>query len=216
LAILPPNQPPRQQPWTASEALAFLRAAHGDRLYPAFVLLLAHGLRRGEVLGLSWRDVDLERGVLSIRQQLLRAGGRLQLGPVKTSAGRRDLPLLGVARSALLQHSELKVLGAASHEWTAHDLVFTTRTGRPVEPRNLARSFHRIVASHGLRPIRLHSLRRTTATLLKDLGVPPRDTMEILGHARIAVTMEIYTGADEASRRAALSKLSALFGTDPE
>jgi integrase len=110
----------------------------------------------------------------------------------------------------------LKILGTASHEWTAHDLVFTTRTGRPVEPRNLARSFHRIIASAGLRPIRLHSLRHTTATLLKDLGVPPRDTMEILGHARIAVTMEIYTGADDASRRAALSKLSALFGTDPD
>ena len=120
----------------------------------------------------------------------------------------------------LLQHAELKVLGSASHEWTAHDLVFTTRTGRPVEPRNLARSFHRIIASYGLRPIRLHSLRRTTATLLKDLGVPPRDTMEILGHARIAVTMEIYAiylfGADDASRRAALTKLSALFGIDPD
>jgi integrase len=160
--------------------------------------------------------VDLEHDVLRIRQQLLRARGRLQLGPVKTTAGRRDLPLLGIVRSAILQHAELKVLGAASHEWTTHDLVFTTRTGRPVEPRNLARSFHRIVRSHGLRPIRLHSLRRTTATLLKDLGVPPRDTMEILGHVRIAVTMEIYTGADEASRRAALTKLSALFGTDPD
>ena len=157
----------------------------------------------------------LEHGVVRIRQQLLRAGGRLQLGPVKTDAGRRDLPLLGVARSALLQHVELKVLGATSHEWTAHDLVFTTRTGHPVEPRNLARSFHRITASHGLRRIPLHSLRRTTATLLKDLGVPPRDTMEILGHARIAVTMEIYTGADDASRCAALSKLSTLFGTNP-
>ena len=124
--------------------------------------------------------------------------------------------MLGVAHSALIQHSELKLLGAGSHEWTTHDLVFTTRTGRPVEPRNLAWSFHRIIASQGLRPIRLHSLRHTTATLLKDLGVPPRDTMEILGHARIAVTMEIYTAADEASRRAALSKLSTLLGTNPD
>ena len=179
-----------------------------------FVLVLVYGLRRGEVLGLSWRDVDLEHDVIHIRQQLQRVRGRLLLGPVKTNAGRRDLPLLGVARSALLQHAELKILGAASHEWTVEDLVCTTRTGRPVEPRNLARSFSRIIASHGLRPIRLHSLRRTTATLLKDLGVPPRDTMEILGHARIAVTMEVYTGADDASRRAALTRLSALFGTD--
>ena len=154
LVTLPPNRPARQQPWSPNEALAFLRAARGDGLYPAFVLLLAYGLRRGEVLGLSWRDVDLEHGVVRIRQQLLRAGGRLQLGPVKTNAGRRDLPLLGVARSVLLQHAELKVLGATSHEWTAHDLVFTTRTGHPVEPRNLARSFHRIIASHDLRRIR--------------------------------------------------------------
>ena len=214
LVTLPPDRPDRQQPWSAAEALAFLQAARGDRLYPVFVLVLVYGLRRGEVLGLSWRDVDLEHDVVHIRQQLQRVRGRLRLGPVKTNAGRRDLPLLGVARNALLQHAELKILGAASHEWTVEDLVCTTRTGRPVEPRNLARSFSRIIAAHGLRPIRLHSLRRTTATLLKDLGVPPRDTMEILGHARIAVTMEIYTGADDASRRAALTRLSALFGTD--
>jgi integrase len=64
----------------------------------------------------------------------------------------------------------------------------------------------------GLRPIRLHDLRHTTATLLKQLGVPPRDTMEILGHSRIAVTMEIYTAADDASRRDAIGKLNGLFG----
>lgn len=151
LATLPPDRPVRQQPWSPAEARAFLQAARGDGLYPAFVLLLVYGLRRGEVLGLSWHDVDMEHGVLRIHQQLLRARGRLQLGPVKTNAGRRDLPLLGVARSVLLHHAELKVLGSALHEWTAHDLVFTTRTGRPVEPRNLARSFHRIIASYGLR-----------------------------------------------------------------
>jgi integrase len=109
---------------------------------PGVCQLLAYGLRRGQVLSLSWHDVDLEHDVLRVRQQPLRARGRLQLGPVKTN-----------------------------------------------------------------------SLRRTTATLLKDLGVPLRDTMATLGHARIAVTMEIYTGADEASRRAALSKLRALLGS---
>jgi len=95
LVTLPPDRPARQQPWSASEALAFLQAARGDRLYPAFVLLLVYGLRRGEVLGLSWRDVDLEHDVVQIRQQLQRVRGRLRLGPVKTNAGRRDLPLLG-------------------------------------------------------------------------------------------------------------------------
>jgi integrase len=100
-----------------------------------------------------------------------------------------------------------------SIEWTAHELVFTTRTSRPVEPRNLARSFDRIITRAGLRPIRLHDLCHTTATLLKNLGVPPRDTMEILGHARIAVTMEIYTSVDGTSRRDAIGKLSQPLGT---
>jgi integrase len=216
LATLPPDRPARQHPWSAAEARAFLRAARRDPLYPAFVLLLAYGLRRGEVLGLSWKDVDLDQGVIRIRQQLFRVGGRLRLGPVKTAAGRRDLPLLGIAGDALTWRASLRIIGANSHEWTARDLVFTTRTGRPVEPRNLARSFQRIITSSGLRPIRLHDLRHTTATLLKELGVPPRDTMEILGHSRIAVTMEIYTAADNISRRDAIDKLSALFGTDSD
>jgi integrase len=216
LATLPSERPNRLQPWSAAESRAFLRAARSDPLYPALVLLLVYGLRRGEVLGLNWRDVNLDFGVIRIRQQLFRVSGRLQLGPVKTAAGRSDLPLLGIARDALTRQASLRVVGANSHEWAARDMVFTTRTGRPVEPRNLARSFERITAKARLRPIRLHDLRHTAATLLKDLGVPARDTMDILGHSRIAVTMEVYTGTDDASRREAIAKLSALFGGDPE
>jgi integrase len=89
--------------------------------------------------------------------------------------------------------------------------VFTTKSGYPVEPRNLARSFQRIADAAKLRPIRLHDLRHTTATLLKDLAVPARDTMEILGHSRIAVTLEIYTAADDASRREAIERLNRLL-----
>jgi integrase len=154
--------------------------ARRDPLYPAFVILLLYGLRRGEVLGLSWRDVDQDQGVIRIRQQLIRAGGRLQLGPVKTSAGRRDLPLLGLADEVLIDQARMRVLGNGSPEWAGQELVFTTRSGNPVEPRNLARSFERLRDAGGLRSIRLHDLRHTTATLLKDLRVPPRDTMEIL------------------------------------
>ena len=82
----------------------------------------------------------------------------------------------------------MRVLGGPVTAWSRHDLVFSTRSGLPVEPRNLARSFHRITADARLRRIPLHDLRHTTATLLKDLGVPARDSMEILGHSRIAVT----------------------------
>jgi len=214
VVTLPAVSAARRQPWSASEARRFLAAARQDPLYPALVLLIVYGLRRGEVLGLSWRDVDMEEGVIRIRQQLLRASGRLQLGPVKTAAGRRELPLLGVARDVLTAQADMQVIGA-QQDWTQHELVFTTSSGRPIEPRNLGRSFERITEAAGLRPIRLHDLRHTTATLLKNLGVPPRDTMEILGHARIAVTMEIYTAADDGSRREAIGKLDDLLGERP-
>ena len=213
LATLPPAPPTRNQPWSADEARRFLTAARPEPLYPVFVLLLVYGLRRGEVLGLSWRDVDFEASTLRIQQQLLRANHVRYLDPVKTSAGRRHLPLLGIARDALLYQEGLRRFGGEVTDWSKHDLVFTTSTGQPVEPRNLGRSFERICRTAGLRPIRLHDLRHTTATLLKRLGVPPRDAMEILGHSRIAVTLEVYTAGDEHSRREAIGKLTELFGS---
>jgi integrase len=108
---------------------------------------------------------------------------------------------------------DLRQLGGEATAWGSHSLVFTTSSGHPVEPRNLGRSFERISKAAGMRPIRLHDLRHTTATLLKTLGVPPRDAMEILGHSRIAVTLEVYTAGDERSRREAIGKLSDLFGS---
>ncbi|MEU8040992.1 tyrosine-type recombinase/integrase [Streptosporangium sp. NPDC049078] len=99
----------------------------------------------------------------------------------------------------------------AGEDWVDTGLVFTTKSGRPIEPRNLARSFARIVAANKLRPIRVHDLRHTAASLLKKLGVAPRDAMEILGHSRISVTMEIYTHGDGESRQDAIKKVNGLF-----
>ena len=217
LAELPTWERKPITPWTAAEARAFLEAAKDDPLYPAFVLLLVYGLRRGEVLGLRWRDIDDEDGEIRIRQQIHRARGVLQLGPIKTAAGRRDLPLLPIAADVLAirsqaQEADREVFGPA---WEAsYGLVFTTRTGRPVEPRNLVRSFHRICSAHGLRPIAVHHLRHTTATLLKNLGVPARDAQIILGHSRLAVTLEIYTHEDRQAQREALGKISDVLRRD--
>jgi site-specific recombinase XerD len=96
-------------------------------------------------------------------------------------------------------------------DWSAYGLVFTTANGHPVEPRNLAHSFERITRAAKLRPIGLHDLRHVTASLLKKLGVPPRDAMVILGHSRISVTLEIYTHVYEESRRDAVGKLDRLL-----
>ena len=216
LAELPMWERKPITPWTAAEARAFLDAAKDDPLYPAFVLLLTYGLRRGEVLGLRWRDIDEDDGEIRVRQQIQRVNGELRLGPVKTSAGRRDLPLLTVASDALgirrgAQATDQDKLGPA---WQDNGLVFTTRTGRPVEPRNLVRSFRRICDDNKLRVIAVHHLRHTTATLLKNLGVPARDAQIILGHSRLAVTLEIYTHEDRRAHREALGKISDALRRD--
>jgi integrase len=90
-------------------------------------------------------------------------------------------------------------------------LVFTTRSGLPIEPRNLVRSFRRICDHHKIRLIKVHHLRHTTASLLKKLRVPPRDAQMILGHAHISTTMQIYTHVDEEARNDAPTGLNELL-----
>jgi integrase len=214
LVELPSSEPGATVPWTSAEALAFLKAAADDPLHPAFVLLLLYGMRRGEVLGLRWQDIAFDTAMIHIRQQVQRIQGQLHIGPVKTRAGNHDLPLIGLAHDALAarrthQADDRVKLGSA---WIDTGLVFTTRTGRPVEPRNLVRSFIRICRDNNIRKIRLHAIRHTTASLLKDLGVPARDAQIILGHSHISTTQQIYTHVDEAARRDALTRLNKLLG----
>ncbi len=214
LVELPQWQRGTIRPWAADEARAFLAAAKADPLYAAFVLLIFYRLRRGEVLGLRWDDMDFDGGTIHIRQQLQRVRGELFLAPVKTQAGRRGLPLLDMAAQALKLQSERQAhyridMGSA---WPETGLVFTTRTGRPVEPRNFVRSFRRICDDNKIRLIKVHHVRHTVGSLLKDLGVPARDAQTILGHTRISTTLEIYTDTDEQARRDALTRLQGLLG----
>ncbi len=193
-------------PWTLAEAKRFLNLTQTNPLFPAFLMVVLYGLRRGEVLGLRWVDLDEHAGILRIRQQLQRVGRELKLGPVKTSAGRRNLPLLNPVREALAQ---LKAGRGGAEDPEA--LVFTTRTGQSIEPRNFVRSFHGICRHHGLRRIKLHHLRHTTATLLKNLGVPARDAQLILGHSQISVTQQIYQHDDMLTRRENLVRVEEVL-----
>jgi integrase len=205
LVQLPKHDATEVHPWSADEIKQFLGAARTHTLYPAFLLLGLYGMRRGEVLGLRWQDIGFEQGVIHVRQQLQRGDDGLQLGPLKTRAGRRDLPLLGIVREALLTKRARHV--AMPDE----GLVFTAAGGRPLEASTLVRSFQGICRDNRLRQIRVHDMRHSLATLLKDMQVPVRDAQLILGHARVSTTQEIYEHGNVAVQREALGKIEKLF-----
>jgi len=206
LVDLPSYQAQERRPWSANEARTFLHATKEHPLYPAFLLLFLYGLRRGEVLGLRWQDVDFERGELHIRNQLHRANGAIRQGPVKTKAGQRDLPLVGLTREALLLQRS-----ACTDLVHPNALVFLTPEGKTLDPDSFATSFQRLAKRSGLRIIRVHDVRHTQATLLKNLGVPARDAQLILGHSDIATTQQIYQHDDMTSRLEALGKVEQVF-----
>jgi integrase len=209
LVELPRYRAKERNPWSADEAKRFLAVAVDHELYPAFLLLMLYGLRRGEVLGLRWSDVDFDRGLLHIRNQLQRRTGGFLQGPVKTRAGERDLPLLGPVREALL--SQQGLCAAISPGLPPDGLVFITVLGQPRDPDSFRVSFQRLAKRNDLRVIAVHDVRHTTATLLKDLGIPARDAQIILGHSDIATTQQIYQHASLENRQDALEKITSAL-----
>jgi integrase len=194
---------------TADEARNLLAVARDDRLYALYVLALYLGLRRGELLGLRWVDIDLAVGVLEVRRALQRIGGELQAVTPKSKTSVRTVPLLGVVIGALEEHKarQDRERQAAGVEWVETGYVFTSKIGTPIEPDNLRRSWYPIRDAAGLRREVFHGLRHTCVTLLLDLGVPPHIVRDIVGHAAIEVTMTIYAHASLDEKRSALRKL---------
>ena len=158
--------------------------AAGEALYSAFVLVLVLGLRRGEVLGLAWDQVDLEAAELYVGEQLQRVRHQLVLREVKTETSEAPLPLPDLCVSALRIRERLqdKDRKAAGDRWIDNGLVFTTRHGTLIEPRNFNRSFDRLIRAARVLRITVHGTRKTCAPLLVALDVHPRVAMRILRH----------------------------------
>lgn len=210
LIVLPHYERKEITPWTVDEASAFLEAVSGHMWEVGFEMLIYYGMRRGEVLGLRWSDIDFDSGVIHVNQQLQRIDGTLTTGPVKTTAGRRVLPLVAPVRSTLEHLAAARGLALVGNESApdAEALVMLSSAGTPVEPGNFARAFQEITAKAGLPRITVHHTRHTAATLLKRVGVDPRDAQAILGHANVTTTQQIYQHADPDLHRAALDGIA--------
>ncbi|WP_275464844.1 tyrosine-type recombinase/integrase [Streptomyces noursei] len=216
--VEPPKPESRDlSPWSLDETLTFLSASRRDPLYAAFVIAIALGFRRGEIVGLRWADVDLDRREIRVRKQRQRVGGEAYDDDPKGRRRRQTLPLPAICLAPLrwqrMRQADMRQ--RAGKEWVETGYVFTTRTGRPIEPRNLYRSFTRVAKNADLRVIRLHDARHGCATLLTAAGVAPRVVMEILGHSQIAITMNTYTHVVQDTQREAVSHMDRLLKRRP-
>jgi integrase len=185
---------PEIKVWAAEELRAFLDMIAAHRLYAAFHLTSHTGMRRGEVLGLRWSDIDLDAGRLSVRQAVISVAYELQLSDVKTGSGRRSIDLdtdtVGVLRRWRKGQTEERLVQGAAY--ADHGLAFSKATGEPIHPDIFSQTFDRAVVRSGLPVITLHDLRHTHASLLLKAGVPVKVVSERLGHASPAFTMSVY------------------------
>ncbi|MBT2472100.1 site-specific integrase [Streptomyces sp. ISL-66] len=188
-------RPRRFEPLTADEARQLLTTTQGHRLHALFELALHTGLRKGELLGLCWEDLNLDMGTAAIRRTLQRTNtGGLTALPTKTRASERRIVLPARCLQSLKRHQEEQQheRDTAGTTWQHNGYVFTTPQGRAIDPTNLTRTFTTLLRNAGLRRIRFHDLRHSTATLLLEQGVELVVIKELLGHAHTGVTATVY------------------------
>jgi len=196
-SVKAPTPTPREMnPLSASEARRLLEAAQGDRLEALYVVAIHTGMRRGELLGLKWKDVDLEGYTIRVRRTLTREGNSYALGEPKTKKSRRTLKLTQRAMEAFKNHrakqAEEKLRSGSLYR--DHGFVFANESGGFINPSNLRqRSFTRLLERAGLPPITFHDLRHTCASLLFQKNVHPKFVQELLGHASVAITLDTYS-----------------------
>ncbi len=211
------------RPLTREQMRQFLAAVRDDQLFAAFFLELGRGLRRGELLGVRWQDLDLEAGVVRVRQALVRVGNhnaaaddrktRLIFQEPKTEQSRRTIPILGdilevLRRQKARQAEERLLMGEAYND---QGLVFCQVNGQPIDPRNFTRHFERLLKHVGLRHFRFYDGRHTFATVMLELGEAPKAVQTMLGHTKIATTLDIYSHVSLDLEKKAAARLNAVL-----
>ena len=214
--------------WEPEEVAAFLAASEGRRLAPLYEVAAFAGLRRGELLGLRWPDVDLDGGHLVVRNSLSGLAGRhpcpycggdhagRRFKAPKTDASARWVPLVDKTVTALLAHRaaqewERKTFGEA---YSDHGLVFAMEDGTPLRPDTVTQQFEALAEAAGLPRIRLHDMRHGACSLLLAAGVPIEVVAMILGHASPAVTRSVYAHVLRGPARQGMEAAAALVRGD--
>ncbi len=186
-----------------------------------FKLALATGMRRGELMGLKWQDIDFTKGMLHIRRILSRIPTKLpgkgyEEAEPKTQNSKRSITIAPFALEALKQHRvrQLEAKLKAGPVWQEHDYVFCTSIGTHLNPsKDILDQLKRLLEKADLPDIRFHDLRHSTATLLLSVGVHLKVVQEILGHSQISMTLDVYSHVLPSMQQEAIGKLDrALQG----
>jgi integrase len=195
-AVDPPaGASPEMKVWTPEQLRLFLREVRDDRLYAAWLLVATTGMRRGELAGLRWVDVDLAAGRVSPRRPRVVVDYAVVVSEPKTAKGRRSLALDPATVAALRKHRTRQAAerGAVGPGYVDSGLVFTHLDGRPLHPDLISDWFERHTRAAGLPRIRLHDVRHSYASAALAAGIPAKVVSERLGHATIAITLDTYS-----------------------
>ncbi len=207
------------KPLTTQQAHQLLLVARGHRLEALFVLALATGMRRGELLGLKWQDINFRTGTLQIQRILTRipsklpGKGYIEAEP-KTQRSRRNVVIAPFALEALKRHQEKQweVKKKAGIAWQEHDYVFCTSVGTHLNPaKDVGDQLKRLLQKAGLPDLRFHDLRHSAATLLLSEGVHPKVVQELLGHSTISMTMDVYSHVLPGMQQDAIGRLQSTL-----
>ena len=167
-----------------------------------YYIELATGLRRGELLGLKWSDIDLEHGSLRVQRQIARIDGEIVEAPLKTKNAYRTLPLSADAIDVL--KTQEKKCGNSQY-------VFPSPTGGPISPDSVLHMLHRVLKRAGLPKVRFHDLRHTFATLALQNGVDIKTVSGMLGHFSAGFTLDIYAHVTTTAQKEAANTMASVL-----
>ena len=188
----------------AEQLGAFLREAKESGVYELYYLDLATGLRRGELLGLKWEDIDLQNGIIHVRRQVARVDGEVKELPLKTKNSYRNI---SISQDAVAMLTQME-----AHR--SSDYVFPSSTGGPISPDSVNNMLHRVLKRAGLPSIRFHDLRHTFATLALQNGVDIKTVSGMLGHFSAGFTLDTYAHVTTSAQKEAARTMGNVLAVE--